>query len=204
MTIRKGEPWGAPGALPADGVIVHSDGEARDALTEARRDKRPFPTLGLLGGDLCRTLGGTGEEGRLRSADAMTFTVDLGEVLLDGALHLFVAHLVAHRALWSGQQLVAMNAAWVGDLNLGPKAHPNDGLLDVSEGELPFGQLLLARKRARTGTHVPHPRITMRRVPAAQLHFDRPLPVWLDGRRVGAFRDISARVEPDAFSVVVA
>ena len=26
--IRKGEDWGAPGALPSDGVIVRSDREA--------------------------------------------------------------------------------------------------------------------------------------------------------------------------------
>jgi len=204
MPIRKGEEWGVPGALPDDGVLVRSDVEARQLLTEARRDKRPFPVLGLLGGDLCRTLGGTGDEGRLRSAEAMTFTIDLGEVLLDGRLQLFVAHLVAHRTLWLREQLVIMNAAWMGALNLGPKAHPNDGLLDVSKGTLSFAQLLLTRARARTGTHLPHPSIEMRRVPAAQHHFDRPIPVWLDGTRTGAFRDISARVEPDALTVVVA
>src|SRR5918911_1706935 len=154
MTIKKGESWGAPGALPDDGVLVRTDAEAREQLTAARRDKRPFPVLGLLGGDLCRTLGGTGDEARLRSSDAMTFTIDLGEALLDGRLHLFVAHLVAHRTLWLRQQLAVMNAAWLGDLNLGPRAHPNDGLLDISEGTLPFGQLLLARRRARTGAHL--------------------------------------------------
>jgi hypothetical protein len=204
MTIRKGEAWGAPGALPADGVVVRSDAEGRAALDDARRRKRPLPVLGLLGGDLCRTLGGTGDEARLRSDDAMTFTVDLGEVLLDGRLHLFIAHLVAHRPFWLRRQIAVMNAAWLGPLNLGPKAHPNDGLLDVSEGTLTFGQLLLARGRARTGTHVPHPSIATRRVPAAQLHVPSPIPVWLDGARVGAFRDISVRVDPDAVTVVVA
>ena len=204
MTIRKGEAWGAPGPLPPGGVVVRTDAEARDALTAARRAKEPFPVLGLLGGDLCRTLGGRGDEARLRDDEAMTFPIDVGEVLLDGQLHLFVAHLVARRPLWIGRFAVAINSAWLGDLNLGPKAHPNDGLLDISEGALSFGPLLLARIRARTGTHVPHPGITMRRVPAAQVHFNRPMPVWLDGQRVGAFRDISVRVEPDALTVVVA
>ena len=203
MTIRKGEAWGTPGPLPNGGVIVRSDAEARELLTSARRERQPFPVLGLLGGDLCRTLGGTGDEARLRSDDAVTFTIDLGEVLLDGRIHLFVAHLVARRAFWRREQIAVMNAAWLGPLNLGPKAHPNDGLLDVSEGTLSVGQLLLARGRARTGTHVPHPSITTRRVPAAQFHVDRAIPVWLDGERVGAFRDLSARVEPDALTVVI-
>jgi hypothetical protein len=203
VSIRKGEAWGAPGALPRHGVIVASDDDAMDIVTAARRAGEPIPPLGLVGGDLCRTLGGRGDRDRLRSDDAMTFPVDLGEVLLDGSLHFFVAHLVARRAFWLGRGVVAMNAAWLGDLNLGPKAHPGDGLLDVTEGQVPAGQLLRARRRARSGTHVPHPGLKVQRTAAAQVTFDRPITVRLDGREVGSFRDLSIRVEPDALTVVV-
>lgn len=202
MTVKKGEPWGAPGPLPAEGVIVRSDAEARAVLTEARRNKAPFPALGLLGGDLCRTLAGPGDADRLRSSEAMTFPIDLGEVLLDGRLHLFVAHLVVRRRAWQGRAVVAMNAAWLGDLNLGPKAHPNDGLLDVTEGALGWRERLEARRRARVGAHLPHPQLELRRTKAATFRFDRPAPVRLDGELVGSFRDISVRVEPDGFRVV--
>ncbi len=58
MPIAKGQPWGEPGAFPEDGVVVDSDAAARAVVEEARRERRPIPTLGLLGGDLCRTLGG--------------------------------------------------------------------------------------------------------------------------------------------------
>ena len=54
MTIRKGEAWGHPGALPEDGVVVSSDHEAADVIGRARREGRPYPALGLVGGDLCR------------------------------------------------------------------------------------------------------------------------------------------------------
>lgn len=203
MTIRKGEAWGAPGALPRHGVVVRSDAEAMDVVTAARRANEPVPPLGLLGGDLCRTLGGLGDEARLRSGEAMTFPVDLGEVLLDGRLHFFVAHLVARRRWWTGRIVVVMNANWLGELDLGPRSHPNDGLLDTSDARLRRTELLAARRRARTGSHVPHPRITTRRTPAEHFRFDRPVPVHLDGRRVGDFRDISVRAEPDALTVVV-
>lgn len=203
MTIRKGERWGAPGALPPDGVVVRSDAEAREVVTASRRSGQPVPPLGLLGGDLCRTVSGPGDEARLRSPEAMTFTVDLGEALLDGRLHHFVAHLVARRRFWLGRALVVMNADWLGEWNLAPKGHPNDGLLDISEGTLPVGQLAAARRRARTGTHVPHPGIRTTRPAAAQFSFDRPVPVHLDGQLVGTFRDISVRVEPDALTVVI-
>ena len=203
MSIRKGEAWGAPGPLPRHGVVVASDDEAMDVVTAARRASEPIPPLGLVGGDLCRTLGGRGDRDRLRSDEAMTFPVDLGEVLLDGRLHFFVAHLVARRPFWLGRGAVAMNAAWLGDWNLGPKAHPGDGLLDVTEGQLPIGELLMARRRARSGTHVPHPGLKVSRVGAAQLHFEKPIEVRLDGRSQGSFRDLSVRVEPDALTVVV-
>lgn len=203
MTIRKGEAWGEPGPLPPHGVVVRSDREAREVVTAAKRANEAIPPLGLLGGDLCRTLGGTGDEARLRSAEAMRLPVDLGAVLLDGRLHWFVAHLVARRSWLRGRAVVAMNAQFLGSWDVAPRGHPDDGRLDVLDGDLPLGQRLLARSRLRTGTHVPHPLIEERRVGALQLDLDRATPVLLDGEPVGSARTLSLRVEPDALLCVV-
>jgi diacylglycerol kinase family enzyme len=202
MTIRKGEAWGQGGALPEDGVVVADDREAATVVSQARRDGRPCPALGLLGGDLCRTLSGPGDAARLRSAEAMTFPVDLGEVLVDGRLHFFVAHLVARNRWWT-RAYVVMNAQWIGRLNLGPRAHPNDGLLDVYEADLGVAEVLKVQRRARSGAHLPHPGVKERRVPAAQIGFDQPRTVWLDGAPIGPARTLSVRVAPDALTVVV-
>ena len=199
MPISKGDPYGEPGDLPDDGVLVRSDAEAAAALSDARRDRRPFPVLGLLGGDLCRTLGGGRTQAQLQG---VRFTVDLGEALLDGRLHLFVAHLVVRTRLWT-RAFVAMNAQWLGDWNLGPRAHPNDGLLDTYDARLPPGQLLPVRSRLHHGAHLPHPNIKERRTAAAQVELDRPLSVRLDGAPVGRAKVISVRVEPDALTVVI-
>ena len=198
MPIAKGQPWGAPGDLPEGGVVVASDAEAAAALHEARRDRRPFPALGLLAGDLCRTLGGGGQ----RELQGVRFTVDLGEALLDGRLHLFVAHLVARSRLWT-RAFVVMNAQYLGDWNLGPRAHPNDGLLDMYDAHLPPNQLLPVRSRLHHGAHLPHPNIKERRSAAQQVELERPLPVRLDGVKVGPARVISVRLQPDALTVVI-
>jgi hypothetical protein len=203
VTIRKGQDWGAPEPLPADGVVVRSDAEAREVVTAARRAGTPVPSLGLLGGDLCRTLGGTGDEGRLRSSAAMTFPCDLGAVLLDGRLHWFVASLVARGPWWRGRAWLAMNAAWLGSWNVAPRAHPDDGLLDTFDARVPAGQRLAVRRRLPLGAHLPHPAITERRSKAVQTRLERALPVWLDGTPVGEARDLSVRVEPDALTIVV-
>jgi hypothetical protein len=196
--ISKGSSYGEPGRpLPDGGVVVGSDGEARRVLESARREGRPLPPLGLTGGDLCRTLGGPTPGGDV------AFTVDLGEVLIDGRLHLFVAHLVARSRLW-GYAFAAMNAQWHGSWNLGPRAHPNDGLLDTYEARLRPGDLWKVRARLGHGAHLPHPRITERRVEALQVDLPRALVVVLDGDEVApAARRLSLRVEPDALTVVV-
>lgn len=203
MTIERGQSWGRPGPLPADAVIAHTDAEARAVVETARRANEDPPPIGLLGGDLCRTLGGTGDARRLRSDAAMTFTVDVGAVLVDGRLHWFVAHLVARRSWWRGRVVAVMNAEWRGDWDVAPRSHPNDGMLDIVDGDLPIGDRLQARRRLRTGTHVPHPRIRTERSRAWQADFAPALDVWLDGAKVGRAKDIAVRVEPDALTVVI-
>ena len=195
MPITRGSPYGEPGPLPDDGVVVRSDAEARSMVEEARRAGRPVPVLGLLAGDLCRTLGGTGDEGRLRSHEAVRFPVDLAEVLLDDRLHWFVAHLVARSRGWR-RALVAMNAQFLGSWVLGPRAH-------VYRADLSLPDRLKVRSRLRHGAHLPHPGIEKRRTAHFQVDLGRPLPVALDGQALGEVRNVSLRVEPDAVTVVV-
>ena len=206
MPIAKGQPWGEPGPLPGGAVVVASDAAAREVLEGARRRKEPFPALGLTGGDLCRTLGGGAggparSERRLRSSGGVVFPVDLGEVMIDGRLHLFVAHLVARNRLWT-RAFVAMNAQWLGPWNLGPRAHPGDGLLDTYDAALPPGQLLAVRARLHHGAHLPHPGIEERRKPSVHVDLGRRLPVRLDGTVVGTASSFVVRVTPDALTVV--
>ena len=203
MPIQRGEDWGVAGGLGADGVLAGSDAEARALIEEARRANRPLPELGLLGGDLCRTLGGRGDPDAVRSPQAWRFSVDVGAVLLDGRLFWFCAHLAARRRGWAGEALVAMNAAWRGSWNLGPKAHPGDGLLDISHGRLSIGDRLRARRRVGTGDHLPHPQIRYHRTAAFQVVLEQPLMVELDGQPVLRATNLSIRVEPAALTVVV-
>jgi hypothetical protein len=213
VTIEKGAAWGTHEPLPPDGLVVRSDGEARAIVERARRANEPIPPLGLVGGDLCRALGGTGDEARLHSVDAVQVPVDIGAVLVDGRLHWFVAHLVARRGWWRGPIYVAMNAQHLGPPGPGrwrprrtwdvaPRSHPNDGKLDTLVVTMPLGERLKARARLSSGTHVPHRGIETRQVAAVQ--WDVPdLDVWLDGERVGRARTLSIRVEPDAMTCVV-
>jgi hypothetical protein len=204
VTVEKGRAWGAPGPLPDGAVVVRSDAEARAALEAARRERRPLPALGLLGGDLCRTLGGRGDEARLRGDAAVLAPTDLGEVLLDGKVRYFVAHVVVRRGWWRGPLVAAMNAQFLGRWDVAPRAHPGDGLLDVVEVEAAMSpaERWKAWRRLPAGAHVPHPRISVRRVPAVQLDV-AGLGVWIDGEKQPPAHALSIRLEPDALQVAV-
>ena len=196
MTISKGSAYGEPGAaLPADAVRCATDADARRAVEAARRAGRGFQVLGLSGGDLARTLGGSG-------ALDVAFPVDLGQVLVDGRLHLFVSSCVVRNRWWT-RTLAVGNAQWLGDWNAWPRGHPNDGRLDLLDARLALGDLRKVRARLRTGSHLPHPRIQQRRVRAETVEIERPLDVWLDGERIGAGRTFAFRCVPDALRVHV-
>ncbi|HUR77713.1 MAG TPA: hypothetical protein VMZ22_07185 [Acidimicrobiales bacterium] len=194
MTIKPGQPWGQTAVMPDDAVAVRSDRGISRALEEARLSgTSSFPAFGLLGGDLCRTLGGTG---RLDTV----FPLDAGEVLVDGRHHYFAAHVVARRNGWR-DFVVAMNAQWIGDWNLGPKAHPNDGIVDAYEGHLGLFEWRKVRARLPTGSHLPHPRISATRSKAVSFEFTSDYEVFIDGEAVARARHLAIRIEPDALRV---
>jgi diacylglycerol kinase family enzyme len=203
VTIEKGRPWGSAGPLAVDGVVAATDAEVRALVEQARQAGRPPAEVGLVGGDLCRTVGGRGDRARLATPDAVRLPVDVAAVTIDGESHWFVAHLVARRSWWRGRVVAVMNAQWIGRWDVAPRSHPNDGLLDLFDGSPSLDDRWKARRRLITGTHVPHPAIVQRRTDALELELDPPLDVYLDGVKVGRGRHLEIRVEPDALTCVV-
>ncbi len=207
MIGERGPGWGvdfgASGEIPPDALAAGSDAAAGRIVAEARRANRAIPPVVLTGGDLARTLGLAPARTAAPPAGATgaRFEVDLGAALVDGRLHWFVAHLVARRSWWRGRLLVAANVSFLGRWNAAPRSHPGDGRLDVFDADPPLAVRLAARRRLPSGTHVPHPRITQRRIAAAQYDLDPALDVYLDGVRLGRARTLSLRVEPAALHV---
>jgi diacylglycerol kinase family enzyme len=96
-----------------------------------------------------------------------------------------------------------MNAQYLGPLDLAPRSHPNDGRLDalVLDSAMPWRARVQSRRRARSGTHLPHPQLVASQAVSVVWSFDRPLPVRVDGVRWGSVRSIAIRVAPDALIV---
>ncbi len=198
MTISKGSAWAIESAWPDDGPRFDTDHDLAAAAAQALSEGTNLEAV-LEAGDLRRTLGGPRPSG----ATPYRYPCDLGFVRLDDTDEVpFVAHVICHRRFWQGEAVAIMNAAYADDRYLGPKSHPNDDLLDITFGSLPLQQRLMADKRSRQGTHVPHPGLKTRRVSAWEHEFARSTPVWVDGRRLGRCRRIQVRLVTDAFAVI--
>ncbi len=197
MRLGPGDAWGATGVVPRDLAVAHSDAEAVGLIGQGHR------IVGLAAGDLCRTLGGRGDVRDRRGREAILCPVDVGVAEVDDTSHLFLAHVVAAGRFGAGEGAAIMNAEWFGDFRLGPRAHPGDGLLDVTTGRLPFRARLQARRRSHTGDHVPHPALHMRRVEHVDLTFERPRLVRVDGVMLGRVCRLRARLRPEQVQVVV-
>jgi len=201
--VRPGEEWGRPGPLPPGAVICGSDAEAADAVRDAAVDGLPFPPLGLVGGDLWRTLGSPGGgERRLRDEGGTAVAIDVVEVQMDGRTDWFVAHLLARGGWWRGRIVAVMNAEFMGAWDVAPRSHPGDGRVEVLDADPPLGDRLTARRRLSHGTHIPHPDIAVRRVDGTELDLAGRR-VWLDGEARGRCRALSLNVLGGALDVVV-
>ena len=193
MTIRKGEEWGSPVSRPANLVWVATDAELAQ-LVEAD----PRGAYGLGGGDLSRSLGSppARNDMQLIPMDALQVRVDEQEMLA-------VAHVVARNGWWRGALLGVLNCAYIGDSNVAPRAHPNDGHFDVIEvsDAMTIRQRWQARRRLPLGTHVPHPAIVLRTAESAVWSFEQPREVCVDGVHRGRATRLEVAVAPDHFSI---
>jgi hypothetical protein len=196
VTIRKGEPWGTPVSRPSDLVVASSDAELRRLV--AADPGRPY---GLDGGDLFRSVGAPPKRDEMQRLpiDAVLVRLDDSEPVLA------VAHVLARRGWWRGRLVIVANCGLMGEWDVAPRAHPNDGRVDVVEvlASMSIRSRAQARRRLPRGEHLPHPDVAVTAIAAGEWSFDRPHRVWIDGEPAGQCRRLSVAVAPDHFAIYV-
>lgn len=189
--------WGR--TLRADEVIENCLDDAGLAAAAQRG-----VVLAAVSGDIHRSLGAPVAE---RATSAVT--LDLIECRVDGRLYRAAAHVVARRpgrwGWWRGPIVMVMVSGHLGRFEPAPRAHPGDGLLDVIEvsGSMNLRQRVMARRRSRTGSHLPHPDISTTRVRDLRRSFDESLTIFVDGASVGASRHLDVAVVAAAYEHAV-
>jgi hypothetical protein len=204
MTIRKGEGWGIRISTPTSVRIVNSDAEL------SRCSRSDF--VSLCSGDIHQTLGSprmveSGGECTLLPIDALHVVV----LLLDGSSQIFTAasriEINSFLSSFSRKRYVCVtNGGIVKGRNLTPRAHPNDGRFDVLviDSSMSFRNRLLAHKKAVTGTHLPHPQISVHQVDTYNSkNVGRGESLAIDGTTIANWTEISVMILPDYWQVVV-
>ncbi len=207
MTIRKGVDWGTL-QVPAPGLaLIDSDAALRAHVVAARRAGIAPATVGLVAGEMMRTVGGLGDREALRGAEPIAhLPIDIVRLVADDIEETwFVSHCVTRNAWLRGPVNLAMNAQFLRNRDVAPRSHPNDGRLDVVQvaASMPVRQRLMAARRAKLGTHLPHPDIAVRSVREMALTLPRGQAVWVDGERWRTARALQFTVEPDALIICV-
>ncbi len=202
MTIGPGTEWSVPGVLPPGAPVFDSDKALSAYVDQARRRGAELSVVGLTGGTLWDTVGGPSIVGRLHTPQARHYPVDVVRATIDERDRWFVCSLIA-RAGWR-DVVAVMNTPWVRRLRLGHRSHPGDALLDITEGTgLTLDDFRRIVPRARSGAHLPHPKLRERRIGEASWEFTSPRHITVDGTSLGTARHLRVRVEPDALTVVV-
>ncbi|CAN0002916.1 unnamed protein product [Phaeothamnion confervicola] len=201
MTIRRGEAWGEIASLTPAVRRVHGDTGLHEWLQAAMTWPVVERVVAVASGDLARTLGG-GTHGRL-DGPVLRAPIDVVEVIAGDESVWCASHVVARRSWWRGEVVLSMNAQFLGERDIAPRSHPNDGKVDVLrvDPSMPVRARRQAAARARTGSHLPHPHLSMRSVAEVSLTFERPLVIWVDGVRWGSFPELALRVRSDAITV---
>lgn len=216
---RGGATWGVP--LPDDGgpAVEVTGGDADLAAAAACAPEgcliRFLPAAGA---DFARTLG-IGPDGGPGLTMAVCDLLDLGGggVAVNAAVSgVPPDRLRAHhrlrsvrvevdgRTVFAGRAttVVIANGQFLRGTDLVPRGHPGDGRAEVQVYALRRGERRPLRARLRTGSHLPHPRITQstgRRVTVRWGH--RGAPLEADGRPRRPAPTVEVGVRPGALRV---
>lgn len=196
MPVEKGREWGQPGKLPAAVPVASNDHEASSLVQTGEL------VIGLEAGDLARTLGirkPYDPSGPKQLVQIDTIAVELD----DGSTHTAIAHALLGHPVASRQSFAIMNAAFWNGRNIAPRAHPGDGKLDIVHLGTTGLDRIRAWRRMTTGTHVPHPAISISRRAAGEVRGPKAKSVWVDGRRVGRTSVLRYRLIPEAVTIGV-
>ena len=206
MTIRKNEDWGVTVTRPENLVICETDAAASQLATNYFLQQKPIPAIAITRSNLSRALGTKGADIDSQNMQATTF--DLIEITFaddwkTGQRVLALGYGVLRKSWWSGEIVAAMNTSFIGDWDCAPRSHPNDGKFDLLtvKSEMKPTQRLIASRRLRLGTHLPHPQISVKQLTSFEADCSAEPNLYVDNRKFVCVNQCKFRLLPDALTL---
>ena len=206
MTIRKNENWGATAARPENLVICETDEAASQLATDFYLQQKSIPPIAITRSNLSRALGTKGADAKSQNMQATPF--DLIEVTFVDASKtqqkvLALGYGLLRKSWWRGDIVAAMNTSFIGDWDCAPRSHPNDGKFDLLtvKSEMKPTQRLIASRRLRLGTHLPHPQISVKQLTSFEADCSAEPNLYVDNRKFVCVNQCKFRLLPDALTL---
>ncbi len=204
MTIQKGQDWGCFVARPNNLHFAANDREANDYLNKHLSGANKSLEIAILNSELARALGVVGAKGdqieMLRTEfDVVETTFELGDSKCPERRY-FLGHAFVRSKWFKGETVGVLNSSFVGRRDWAPGSHPNDGKFDVVEIErsMSMRQRMTAYKLMKSGSHLPHPKITHRKLTQYLVGCSEASTLYIDGIRIGVVKSCSFKILPDA------
>jgi hypothetical protein len=218
MSLRPGDEWGTETTRSADLDVSGGDADLAVAVEGAPDGVlirfRPGP-----GSDLARALGLRSDgdpTGRAVPMDALAVAGDglaVNAVVWGVPVH----HLQPwHRrrpidlavdgsapSIVAATSVVVLVGEHVGGFDVSPRGHPGDGVGELQVYALDPGQRRPMVARLGSGTHLPHPQITTRRMRRVILRSKVPLPLEVDGRSLPPQPILDIELLPGRYSLLI-
>jgi hypothetical protein len=208
MTIQKNSVYGVPALRPFNLIILDNDRDIADHFGSALKVEHVTVTSG----SIAQSLGIRNGITQLNASSDQQMTlvqIDLLQIDYrtttsgDAVTRLVVAGTLSiqHRTFFS-TTLILSNSGILQKRDVLPRAHPNDGFVDVLEidPEISTRQRIIAWHRSLTGSHLPHPSFRVGRSRDFEWS-GRPSKMIADGVSVKGVVWLQCRVLPDAMSI---
>ncbi len=206
MTIRRNENWGVTVARPESLVICETDAAASQLATEYFLQQKSIPAIAITRSNLSRALGTKGSVVNSQNMQATPF--DLIEITFadDSKTEQKVLALgfgLLRKSWWRGDIVAVMNTSFIGDWDCAPRSHPNDGKFDLLtvSSEMKPTQRLIASRRLRLGTHLPHPQISVKQITSFEADCSAKPNLFVDNRKFVCVNQCKFRLLPDALTL---
>ena len=205
MIIKKGDNWGELVGRPRELKIFETDALLGDFLGRDPSLDRARSNFAILKSNAARGLGLSGARPEARQMLRTSF--DLIEIQgheKEGPFtRLCVGYAILGNGFFRGRTVGIFNVSFCGGRDWAPRAHPNDGKLDVLRisPEMKVPQRILAYRRMKTGSHLPHPQISYHQ--SGEYLFDeaRATRLTVDSVKMGLVEECSFRVIADALTL---
>lgn len=174
MTIRKNEDFGSSISRPPNLIELHSDREIAHRYVQ-RSGSEFDSSFTVTRGSIAQALG----IDRKITQSADTNSINMTQVTIDLIkieYRTIANRILTHELICAGSVLlgrtricntllIVSNSGIVNGRDVFPRAHPNDGLLDVLviDQEISLRQRLIAWHKSKIGVHLPHPQLHVSR-----------------------------------------